>query len=235
MFDDVRECLCRWLRVPPKPAPPHGSPESIRVFRAAPNFYKWCVLTWAITQLGVAAGLGTSVVFLDRAVRKAPPWVYVGWKVLEAAAGFVAQLPFSFLKQKLDYEMRWYIVTDRSLRIRSGIWQVQEMTMTFANIQHIGVKQGPLQRVLGLADVEVSSAGGGKTDEHEKQSGHVAAFEGIDNAGEVRDLMVKRLKQYRDAGLGDPDAGAHAPLSEIDAARELLSEASALRAVVEKS
>ena len=62
---------------------------------------------------------------------------------------------------RLDYEQRWYVVTDRSLRLRTGVWSVREMTMSFANLQQITVTQGPLQRLLGLADVRFQSAGGG--------------------------------------------------------------------------
>ena len=56
-------------------------------------------------------------------------------------------LPLTFALVRLDYELRWYIVTDRSLRIREGVTSLRESTMTFANIQHIAVRQGPLQPI----------------------------------------------------------------------------------------
>src|SRR5207249_3022813 len=62
---------------------------------------------------------------------------------------------------RLDYEKRWYVVTDRSLRIREGVVKVREMTVNFANIQNISISQGPLQRILGIADLRVDTAGGG--------------------------------------------------------------------------
>ena len=49
---------------------------------------------------------------------------------------------FSFAVLRLDYEKRWYIVTDRSLRIREGVLNVREMTVMFANIQNVSVMQG---------------------------------------------------------------------------------------------
>ena len=60
--------------------------------------------------------------------------------------------------QRLNYELRWYIVTDRSLRIRIGIWIVEEITMTFDNIQDLRITAGPPQGWLGLAALELSSA-----------------------------------------------------------------------------
>jgi hypothetical protein len=62
---------------------------------------------------------------------------------------YFAQLPFTYLIARLDFELRWYMVTDRSLRIRSGIWSIQELTTTFANVQEVRVESGPLQKILG--------------------------------------------------------------------------------------
>ncbi len=102
---------------------------------------------------------------------------------------------------RLDYELRWYVVTDRSLRIRTGIWKVQELTMSFANLQQVMLSQGPVQRFLGIADVLVQSAGGGGS-EHGHQtresSLHAGYFHGVDNAAEVRDLILARLRHFRE-------------------------------------
>jgi len=158
---------------------------------------------------------------------------------------YVVQLPVTLFFARLDYEQRWYMVTDRSLRIRHGVWKVNESTMSFANIQQVVVSQGPLQRLLGLADVKVQSAGGGAQKEHEpgEEDMHHGMFHSVTNASEIRDLILERLRRFRESGLGDPDdktARAHpapaATASEPDlliAARELAMEARALRAVRE--
>ena len=114
--------------------------------------------------------------------------------------------------------------------------------MSFANVQQVTVSQNPLQRLLKLADVRVQSAGGGgqehgKSDEH---SMHIGVFHGVDNAVEIRDLVLERLRKFRAAGLGDSDdynrptddKKAAAPASSSDtvaAARELLKAARDLR------
>lgn len=157
-------------------------------------------------------------------------------------AVYLIQLPITYLILRLDYEQRWYLVTDRSLRLRSGVWSVRELTMSFANLQQITVSQGPLQRFLGLADVCVQSAGGGGA-----VAGHAGAhyaslhtgiFHAVENAHEIRDLIVERLRRFREAGLGDPEearraantpsvgtAGVAAVGAEtLAAARELLNE-----------
>lgn len=233
----LEQMVLEWLKVPPEPHPPEGSPGSIQVFRAGRNYYRWRLVTWGLSHIGTVIGILIGLTLLQPVARKLPPngWV-TGWAVIEflAIAFLLASLPFSFYIQRLNYRMRWYIVTDRSLRIRSGIWSVEELTMTYANIQDITVTAGPLQGLLGLADLEVRSAGGSRvTGPHGTvTSQHAARFEGVDNAQAIRDLIVERLRRYRDAGLGDPD---HPPAPTHDphqSALRVLAEARALRASI---
>ncbi len=241
----MKALVLRLLRVPPEPEPPAG--ERLRVFRAGRNFYKYKVVLWTLTQLGAIVGAVFGLLML-RTVEISHPAAallvrlgeIIGWITL------AIQIPFTWAVLKLDYEMRWYIVTDRSLRIREGVASVVEKTMTFRNIQNLSIRQGPIQRALGIADVEVRTAGGGASGPKEgKGKGpgeelHLATFRGVDNANEIRDVIAERLRLYRDSGLGDPD-DAHArhdlrsapgEAGAIDAARELLAEARALRAAI---
>jgi membrane protein YdbS with pleckstrin-like domain len=235
VYDLVRGPLLKFLRVPAAPTSPVGSPESIRVFRAGANFYKWSVIRWALKQTAVGVGIGAALTMLGPFYSFGipdtvwPAWLRVSWLVMEAilAVGFILQLPVTYFIQRLGYEMRWYIVTDRSLRIRSGTWFVEERTMTFANIQQVNLTQGPLQGLLGIADLEVTSAGGGAG---KKQSGtdgpntHTGCFQGVDNAETIRDLILERLRLYRNAGLGDPDEPPEKSEGALEAAQEALTE-----------
>ncbi len=159
------------------------------------------------------------------------------------------QIPLSFLMVRLDYRYRWYMTTDTSLRIREGITTVRERTMTFANIQNLSLKQGPMQRLFGISDLQVRTAGGGggegaeesKKGHSEADNMHLGYFRGVDNAEEIRDLILGRMRGMRDSGLGDPDEmsipeAAVASASDAGdlaaAARDLLVEARALRGVV---
>jgi len=160
-------------------------------------------------------------------------------------AVLVVQAPVTYAMVRLDYEMRWYIVTDRSLRIREGVASIREMTMTFANVQNLTIEQGPIQRLLRISDLRVRTAGGGSGDvgkEHgdkDAHSMHVGYLRGVDEAEKIRDSILARLRQLRDSGLGDLDDAsvAHAPAtpsgaSVLAAAREVLDEARALRRAV---
>jgi uncharacterized membrane protein YdbT with pleckstrin-like domain len=242
-MDGLRSRLLRLLRVPQRPAPPPGDPRALQTFRAAPGYYTYSVLLWVVKQLSAASGLFISYLFFQSLVRNIP-FGYFGLIEQLFIAGFVAQLPFSFLLIRLDYEMRWYMLSDRAMRVRYGIISVHEQTMTFANIQSIATRQNPLQRLFGIATVAVRAAGGGGdggSGSGKRSSSHEIRFEGVADAAGIRNVIRERLRRYRDAGLGDADedaaltersdhgvAGA-APLES--SARQLLEEARRLRAV----
>lgn len=167
-----------------------------------------------------------------------PRWAIILLHVAEGGAilVFLGQLPVTFIGTRLDFEQHWYIVTDRSLRIRTGIVRLQEATMSFANLQQVEVAQGPLQRLLGIADVQVRSAGGGGGEgpKGRGDSLHEGTFHGVDNAHEIRDLILARLRRFREAGLGDPEDRVAIEATDtadpaLAAARDLLAEARRLR------
>lgn len=246
IVDTARAAWLRLLRVPPEPAVPPGE-EEVRTFRAAPRYYTWRRIVWAGSQAGTLGGAITA--HLASGTESAPlgplgPIVNVlVWVV------WFLQFVVSFAVLRLDYELRWYILTDRSLRIREGVLRVTEKTMTYANIQHLSVRQGPLQRLLGIADIQVRTAGGGAGggDRGGKGRGaeesHVAYFRGVDRPDEILAMIRDRVRRYRDAGLGDPDdlepavatttpgyvLPEHDARALLEAARALGAEARALR------
>lgn len=236
----------RMLRIPPPPGPPAGAHDSIRIFRGAPGLYRYQLVLWLLKQAGTGVGLLFGIGFIAKLPNYPYDWVL---NVVETigVAFYVASLPFTFLMVYLDYQLRWYIVTDRSLRIREGLLKVAERTLSFANIQNISVHQGPLQRFFGIADLEVRSAGGGspKPGEDKKHEDlHVGKFRGVNNAEEIRDAILARVRQLKDSGLGDPDGVHHetpevapqgrvvTPAEAVVAARELLAEVRVLREAI---
>jgi uncharacterized membrane protein YdbT with pleckstrin-like domain len=244
MYSFFRQCCERALRIPPEPAPPPGDETSTRIFRAAPNFYKYLLVIWAVAT--VFAFLFLSVVMIGPVAgvielrRSRSWWAFLLLLIPVVVFGlFVLLRLFSLAVLRLDYEKRWYLVTDRSLRIREGVVTVREMTVTFANIQNISISQGPIQRLLGIADVQVDTAGGGGAAETKQgtRNLHTARFRGIDNAHEVRELIQQRLRQLKDSGLGDHEELALRPATAavatspdlLAALREVYAEACALR------
>jgi uncharacterized membrane protein YdbT with pleckstrin-like domain len=257
MISYLKRHMLQLLKVPPEPHLPVGPVDSAKMFRASKRYLQLKLLNWGVGQFFTLVGLiGALVVLhliaegtldvLDKVPHRAIILRFAGWIEVIGVVGFLVQLPLSLVPVILDWEMRWYIVTDRSLRIREGVWKVREMTLTFANVQEVSIRQGPIERLFGIANLRVRTAGGGgRINPHEPQSeeksGHIGYFRGVDNAPEIRDLILERLKRLRDAGLGDPDQAQGeieapsdtSPPPMLEAARELLEEARALRRSVE--
>ncbi|MDX1502216.1 MAG: PH domain-containing protein [Thermoanaerobaculia bacterium] len=265
----MRRWLLKLLRVEERPAPPPGSEGTLSVFHPSRRFLYYNVLGWAGKQLAgffgivvplVALGgwhnrwVSTAVGSLDRASEPLPfdlGSLLMGLMVsVEAFAlvAFLTQLVVTGLMLELGWRMRWYMVSDESLRIREGLVRVREQTLRVANIQNIVVRQGPLQRLFGIADLEVHTAGGGQGkggsdgESSKEKRGHVGRFRGLDDAAGLRDRLQRSLSRHRGAGLGE--AGEKRPAGGRrrsadpdldDAARELLAEARSLRSALESA
>jgi len=118
---------------------------------------------------------------------------------------------------RVDYDLRYYVITDRSVRVREGAWTVQEKTVTFANVQNVRLEQGPLERWFGVSNVRVDTAGGGMAGagQHAVAVAHGVQLAGLEDAAAIRDLILARTRARADAGLGDQDE----PRAATDAAR----------------
>lgn len=243
----LRDRLLRFMRVPPRPHLPADDPALVRTFNAAPQYLTYKRLSWALKQAAALAGLIAGLIFL-RAVPavasgrvhlgpwRVPDWfLYNGFLVFEvfAWAGFIIQAVGSFLLLRLDWEQRWYLISDRSLRVREGIVRLHEKTTTFANIQNVSIRQGPLQRWFGIADVQVKSAGGGggSKDGDGSDDLHTVSLRGLADAARVRDTILDRARHGAgpDAETASPAPGPARPGQELAAAaRELLAESRTL-------
>jgi uncharacterized membrane protein YdbT with pleckstrin-like domain len=245
MYSLFRGLCEKWLRIPPEPEPPPGDENSSHVFRAAPKYLKYLRVMW-----GIRNGVALSAVLIPLTVisialmanREGTAAAVVAGVAFVVLGILICQALFSLALVQLDYEKRWYLVTDRSLRIREGVGTVREITFTFANIQNLSVTQGPIQRLLGIADLKVETAGGGNVAGQQQHPGlnlHTAYFRGIDNAEEVKQLIAARMRAHRDAGLGDHEdrqlqkADVATAIPVIDALDAVLAEATALRRAAE--
>ena len=244
MYNLFREQCEKWLRIPPEPEAPPGDEQSARVFRAAPKFLNYLRVMWGIKNgvalLAVMIPLTVMSIVLATNRERTAAGVVAGVEFV-ALGIVICQALISLALVQLDFEKRWYLVTDRSLRIREGVGTVREITFTFANIQNLSVTQ-PIQRLLGIADLKVETAGGGSVAGQQQHPGlnlHTAYFRGIDNAEEVKQLIVERMRAHRDAGLGDHEdrhlqkdhARMDLPLGDV--LGEVLVEATALRRAAE--
>jgi membrane protein YdbS with pleckstrin-like domain len=145
----------------------------------------------------------------------------------------------AYVALHLRYDTTWYVMSDRSMRIRRGIWVIRETTVTFENVQNVELKQGPLQRHFGISDLVVQTAGGAGavTPQGHQANPHEARIEGVSDAHRIRDVIMSRVRSSRRAGLGDerPDAerqpvgGAGWTPAHLEVLRAIRDEIAALR------
>lgn len=225
-----------FLKLPPDvPETPPGSTASARVFRADPRYltYRYAPLLFGAAAAAIGM-LGGSLAVL---ASDEPVALFI---ILGVTVYLVFQFVASFALVRLDWEMRYYVVTDRALRIREGAWIIRELTLTFLNVQNVSIEQGPLERLFGISNVVVQTAGGGGGDSSGSgsTSGHRATLRGVSNAPELRDLIRGRLAEAkRDAGLGDTDdhheaASGGALEAHVTLLREIREESAALARAV---
>jgi len=202
IYRGIWSIVVGWLRVPETPPELPAAPgEQVDAFGPADGFLKYLKLWFWIAALLFDAAL------------------LVGWIVLVAVEWWIGLLVLPlvlvimivpeliiYVALHLRFDTTWYVMTERSLRIRRGVWIVQEMTVTFENVQNLKVMQGPVQRSFGVSNLLVETAGGGGGGESKKQGfeiGNQAIIEGVTNAKELRDRILGRLRQSTSAGLGD--------------------------------
>jgi membrane protein YdbS with pleckstrin-like domain len=234
MFYSLTKNLAlRAMKAPTRPPDaPAGSHGEIQIYRASPRFLRYRLLIfWIIVSLNWLIPWGFLAVGL---INNETAPVVAG--IVLAAILLVVQFCFYFAV-RIDYDMRYYIVTDRSLRIREGAFIVKEKTISFANVQNLRVVQGPIMRLFGIWHLKVDTAGGGSSRDANAQGvAHRVQMAGIETAHEVRDRIRGHLRRHSaSTGLGDLDDvedDATLPASAgafLEALRELQRATAALR------
>ena len=194
--------LVRWFKVPDEPPTlPTRPGERLERFKPADAFLRYLLLFFWIGLVVI------DLFFLGiwLASYAVSVWLWLALLPVFLAVAIVPDI-LVYVAIHLRYDTTWYVLSDRSVRIRRGIWTITETTITFENVQDVKIDQGPIQRVYGISDVIVQTAGGGGGGSSEHGAGattHVGRIEGIADAARIRDLIMSRVRRSRSAGLGD--------------------------------
>jgi membrane protein YdbS with pleckstrin-like domain len=233
IYSGVWRVLAEWFDVPrdPPALPRSAATGHYSAFKPAPGYLRYLKMVFWILAIIVDVGLLASWIVI---------LVVAGWValLLIPVLLIVGILPdiVGYVAVHLRYDTAWYVMTDRSIRIRRGVWIIQETTITFENVQNVSVRQGPLQRHFGIANVTIETAGAGASAGKHGSTmiANQGVIEGIENAEEIRDLILARLRTSKSAGLGDEQ---HLPArtrihsfspAHIDVLRAIRSELSAI-------
>ena len=230
MYRGIWRVLSGWFRVPEHPPTLPAEPgEFYRSFHPSRGYLAYLKLFFwiAFVLIDVAILIGWLVLFTVN------PLVGV---LLAVPALLLAVVPdiVAYIAIHLRYDTMWYVMTDRSLRCRRGIWVILEHTITFENVQNVYVRRGPVQYLYGISTIVVETAGASEGEgENQFAVGNKAIMEGIDNPKEIRELIMERVRRSRSAGLGDEpeEAGLKSTgwsAGHVHALREILDEVRAL-------
>jgi membrane protein YdbS with pleckstrin-like domain len=203
MYRGVWGVLTKWFRVPEHPPDLPVMPgETLQTFRPSPGFLSYLKLQYWI---GMAVFI-LVICFLWMVLSMTFPNAGL-FLIPVVLAVIIVPAVLWYLAMYLRYDTTWYVLSRRSLRIRSGIWEIHEATITFENIQNVTVESGPVERWFEIGNVIVDTAGGGQTSSSEpgKRSSnlHRGEIAGVSNGQEIRQLILSRLMKSRNAGLGD--------------------------------
>lgn len=202
VYEGIWGILGRFLCVPRfPPTLPAMDQEEIVSRKPSPGFVSYLKLEWALVMgvLFIAAVVGTIVVSVV-AVNETS-WLFL--ILIPIWLFFLPLALISYLAIFLRFDTTWYVFSDRSMRLRRGIWLIRESTITYENIQNVKVSQGPLQRFFGIANVVVETAGGGGAAQPGAQGMHAGLIEGVSEAASIRDSIMSRVRVANTAGLGD--------------------------------
>ncbi|MBL0927588.1 MAG: PH domain-containing protein [Phycisphaerales bacterium] len=243
LYGRMWEAIERWLRAPK--TPPHlptFAGGHVRALKPSDGWMRYVKMWFWIALLisdAVFAFLWLATLFVS-------PLLFIALAPI-ALAVIVLPDVVAYVGIHLRYDSTWYVLSDRAMRIRRGVWVIRETTITYENVQNVHVSSGPIQRLFGFSTLVVQTAGGGGAMGPHGQSvsaGHSGVLEGIGEAEALRDEILSRVRASRSAGLGDEHhpvpqpggglAGAGPGWSPavLGALRGVRDEAAALRATM---
>ena len=136
-------------------------------------------------------------------------------------------LPYLYFR----YHTLRYRFDQEGISMSWGILFRREIHLTYTRIQDIHLSSGFLQRLLGLADIQVQTASGSSAAE--------MTIEGLLEHELVRDYLYRRMRGLKEAPrvAGAAAAAASAEASEGDAVallREIAADVRAARVALER-
>lgn len=199
----VKNLIFPYLKIEstsPKIPNGHENDKYLRVLRADNSYWSYLLLGWLIYAITWVLSISIGIIVILVA---SPLFMWLAIPVVMFA--FVKAVVL-FVVMRIDYELRWYIITDTSVTVRQGAWTIREITVSYQNIQNVSVSQGPLERYFGFANLKIETAGNAGTGKHGKGSNpNQAILRGIINSQQIRDKILENLRTFRNSGLGDPD------------------------------
>ncbi len=88
----------------------------------------------------------------------------------------------------IEYAQWKYIITKDKVEFSEGIYYIKTTTIPIVRVQHIKINQGPINKMLNLADVHIYTAGGE----------HKIPNLSIEKANEISEYLKEKIKEKVD-------------------------------------
>lgn len=143
---------------------------------------------------------------------------YYTLKALAATVGFPALFPVLYFR----YHTMRYRFDAEGIRMSWGILFRREILLNYSRIQDIHLRSSLIERLLGLARIEIQTAAG--------SSSGAMTLEGLQDHETMRDFLYSRMRGARDHH--GPEE--HVPDEVTGTLREIAAELRAIRLLIEE-
>lgn len=109
------------------------------------------------------------------------------------AACWLLALLYIIAAPHVRYERYRYCIDEEAIRVRSGLFWVSESIVPIERLHKLEVSQGPVDRRFGLANVQVTTAGGDVS----------IKFLTIEKAEEIAETLKKKINTLAAAARGE--------------------------------
>lgn len=128
--------------------------ESVELTKLHPNYWKEILLSRGLLFLVLGVLMGAGVVFIEEAAE---------FRIQILSAFLVFILLFVFFAY-IGFKKKAYAFRNHDVIFRSGIIATNTMVIPYNRVQHVALHEGFFARFLGLAKIEIFTAGGSSSD-----------------------------------------------------------------------
>ena len=122
------------------------------------NVNKKIKINWIIGRMIVLilalVGFVCSIIFIPKDILG----LYLGIIIFEGLL-VLLQIIYTFVFPNLQYKKYLYLVKDDEVVFSRGVIFIEKCIVPMVQIQDIGFSQGPIELILGIATLEISTAG----------------------------------------------------------------------------
>jgi putative membrane protein len=106
---------------------------------------------------------------------------------------FIIHVVWTVLYQKMYYDRYYYDWSQDTMTIKKGVIDIQQIFLPFEEIQNVFLNQDLLDRIFGIYDIHVSTAG--------RASVILCHIDGLsrENADKLLPILLAQVKKNRQA------------------------------------